>query len=316
MSAISFGQDILVKRDSSKIEAKVLEIRPAEIKYKYFNYLDGPTLVVHKNEVAYIIYQNGQSEAFQIVIPKATKQTTAITYIDLYQARKDSIKKAAKLSDYLTLNIEAGLVMNDSYVNKPRADSKNLGSPGTPEYENYTQSVRSQMKYGYSIGLNFLVGKSPFCKYLTGINYLNSTGEFNYEHTGSNYHGLYYYKTANYRSTVHYINLLTGIRFIICKRLCIDNMLLLNIPVKTDNTLNGYKKSGSSSYSAETHYYVNEMAHDSKVGVTVSFAPRLSYEFKIKQQKLGIYASYNVSYLYNLPWCMAGLSYYPFKKLR
>jgi hypothetical protein len=313
-TAISFGQDILVKRDSSKIEAKVLEIKPTEIKYKYFNYQSGPTLIIDKNDVAYIVYQNGQKEIFTIIPVEPTE--TVVIY--------KSTRPAKKIGDYITVNIAAGLVMNENYVNKPRSDYKRLGSLGSPEDERFSQPGKKQMKYGYSIGVNFLAGKSPFCKHIIGINYLNSTGEFNYEHSSGSYNNeaqtwIGYDKAAHYKSTVHFLNLSTGIRFIIYKRLCIDNMIALNIPVRAVNTVNGYEtnsKSSHDNYYEETHYFTNEITHDSKVSVTVSFIPRLSYEFKVGQQKLGAFFSYNISYKYNLPWYMAGVSYYPFKKLR
>lgn len=67
MSTSNFAQDLLIKRDSSKIEVKIVEINPTEISYKLFSYLDGPLIVIHKNEVHEIIFQNGQHETFQIL---------------------------------------------------------------------------------------------------------------------------------------------------------------------------------------------------------------------------------------------------------
>lgn len=60
----ALAQDQLFKRDNSKLEVKVLEITPTEVKYKLFSYQDGPTIVVAKSDVALIIYQNGQHEVF------------------------------------------------------------------------------------------------------------------------------------------------------------------------------------------------------------------------------------------------------------
>jgi hypothetical protein len=66
----------------------------------------------------------------------------------------------------------------------------------------------------------------------------------------------------------------------------------------------------------ETTDYSNAKAAEEKIAATVSFCPRISYEFQIKNQKLGIYYSYNIAYEYRLPWNMIGITYYPFKKLR
>jgi hypothetical protein len=57
-----FSQDQLFKKDNTKLDVKILEINPTEIKYKLFNYEDGPTITILKNEVALIIYKNGMHE--------------------------------------------------------------------------------------------------------------------------------------------------------------------------------------------------------------------------------------------------------------
>lgn len=320
-----YSQDIVVKKDSSRLEVKLLEIRSTEIKYKYFNNQDGPTFIINKNDVAYLVYSNGSKEVFKIIAEQ--KQTDlAANYNDQYKSennKKDSLGKAAKIGDYISINLDAGIVVNENYANKPRSNYKRLGSLGSPESEEYSVSNKNHIEYGYSLGFNFLAGKSPYFKHLIGINYLNSTGEFIYNHSSGYYDNqtqtsVGYDKKATYRSTIHFINLSTGVRFIIHKRLCIDNNIALNIPFKTVNKVNGYETNSRSSYSnhsKETHYFNNETTHDSKVNVTFSFAPKLSYEFNTGKQKLGVYFSYNISYKYELPWYMAGITYYPFKKL-
>lgn len=58
--------DTLVLRNGDAILAKVLEVDPREIKYKNCNNLNGPTYVIEKNKVDYVIYTNGQREDFKI----------------------------------------------------------------------------------------------------------------------------------------------------------------------------------------------------------------------------------------------------------
>ena len=69
-----FAQDQLFKKDNSKLDVKVLEINPTQIKYKLKTNTDGPTYVVNKNEVALIIYQNGDHEAFKDEAPVQNQQ--------------------------------------------------------------------------------------------------------------------------------------------------------------------------------------------------------------------------------------------------
>jgi len=53
------AQDVISLRDGSTIQAKVLEISPAEIKYKRFDNQNGPTIVIYSASVLSIKYQNG-----------------------------------------------------------------------------------------------------------------------------------------------------------------------------------------------------------------------------------------------------------------
>jgi hypothetical protein len=61
----SFAQDTITKFNNEKIIAKILEISPSEIKYKKFNFLDGPTYIDKKSDVKMIIFSNGMKEEFK-----------------------------------------------------------------------------------------------------------------------------------------------------------------------------------------------------------------------------------------------------------
>ena len=54
-----YAQDVITLRNGDEIKAKVTEISSSEIKYKRFDNLDGPTIVVSKSEVFAINYENG-----------------------------------------------------------------------------------------------------------------------------------------------------------------------------------------------------------------------------------------------------------------
>ena len=58
------AQDTIVKRDSSRIEARVTEISPTEVRYKRFTNPDGPTYVLPVSDIAAIRYANGEEEHF------------------------------------------------------------------------------------------------------------------------------------------------------------------------------------------------------------------------------------------------------------
>jgi len=56
------AQDVITLRNGNEVKAKVTEISSSEIKYKRFDNLEGPTVVVAKSEVFAINYENGTRE--------------------------------------------------------------------------------------------------------------------------------------------------------------------------------------------------------------------------------------------------------------
>jgi hypothetical protein len=52
-------QDQITMRDGTTIEVKITEITPSEIKYKRLDYLDGPVIVISRESVLSIRYENG-----------------------------------------------------------------------------------------------------------------------------------------------------------------------------------------------------------------------------------------------------------------
>ena len=60
----SLGQDIIVKRNGDEIKSKVLEIEIEIIKYKDYDFQNGPTRNIKISDVFMIIYENGEKEKF------------------------------------------------------------------------------------------------------------------------------------------------------------------------------------------------------------------------------------------------------------
>ena len=58
------AQDVIVKKDGSTILSKVLEVNTADIKYKKFSNLNGPTYTIDKTEVQTINYEGGDIDKF------------------------------------------------------------------------------------------------------------------------------------------------------------------------------------------------------------------------------------------------------------
>ena len=70
------AQDVIVKKDGTTILSKVLEVNPADIKYKKFSNQSGPTYTITKAEVMSINYESGDKDVFTDSQP-ATQQVTS-----------------------------------------------------------------------------------------------------------------------------------------------------------------------------------------------------------------------------------------------
>ncbi len=58
------AQDLIIKKDGSEIETKVIEVGIDIIKYKKFDNQDGPVYSLEKEDVFMIRYGNGSKDVF------------------------------------------------------------------------------------------------------------------------------------------------------------------------------------------------------------------------------------------------------------
>ena len=89
------ASDVIVTKDSKKIESKVLKVSADEIEYKKASNLEGPTFVVKTSEILTVIYDNGEVEIFQ---GKEEKQPVAVE-AESKQELADSSSDAEKLQN-------------------------------------------------------------------------------------------------------------------------------------------------------------------------------------------------------------------------
>lgn len=59
------AQDMIVRTDSTRIEARVTEVSPETVRYKRFSNPDGPTYVLPVAGIDYIRYANGETDRFR-----------------------------------------------------------------------------------------------------------------------------------------------------------------------------------------------------------------------------------------------------------
>lgn len=59
------AQDLIVRTDSTRIEARVTEVSPETVRYKRFSNPDGPSYVLPVAGIDYIRYANGETDRFR-----------------------------------------------------------------------------------------------------------------------------------------------------------------------------------------------------------------------------------------------------------
>ena len=77
-SLITMAQDVIVKKDGSIIQSKVMEINGAEIKYKKWSNLEGPIYSIKQSEILSINYQNGEVEMFIVNVEEPLVQEKVV----------------------------------------------------------------------------------------------------------------------------------------------------------------------------------------------------------------------------------------------
>ena len=65
LTCTCFAQDVIVTKDSRRIDAIVMQVNVDNIRYKHFDNPNGSTYMLQKSDVAAILYQNGTVETFE-----------------------------------------------------------------------------------------------------------------------------------------------------------------------------------------------------------------------------------------------------------
>jgi hypothetical protein len=84
------SQDIIVKRDNSELKAKVIEIQEDQVKYKDFDFLEGPLRNILISDVSKIIYENGRVENFVLV--ETPQRAVPIQQVEVPQSVPEHVR--------------------------------------------------------------------------------------------------------------------------------------------------------------------------------------------------------------------------------
>lgn len=124
------AQDQIILKSGETIQAQVLELAPDQIKYKRFDHLTGPTIVIKRNEVFLINYENGKSEVISVLdaaptpatpsnvapatpVTSVPQTTTSRTY--QYSSLRPSLSYDSYEEEQLLIAGGAALPFNDAY---------------------------------------------------------------------------------------------------------------------------------------------------------------------------------------------------------
>lgn len=294
-------QDIIIKKDSTQLSTKLIDTNQTELKYKLFNYQDGPVFIISKNDVAYVTFENGEQEIYNI--------QNKIRYNSIDSSHLNIINPQVKykLGDYIKFNMQCAIVVYNSFSNTPRKNY--IAMTSSDEY----LPVSAKQNVTFNGGINFLFGASPYIKHVVSINYIRTKSAFYH-----NYGSIGYSSEAKYKSSVDFVNIITGLRFTIFKKLYLEPLVSLSYVIHSKTTRNGTETSfdyHTPPYTRYTRSFENESTNAS-VGTTISLSPKISYELPVKKNKMEIYMSYNLSLTYRLPWYQFGIHIFPFKKLK
>ena len=118
MAIVVFSQDIIVTRDSKRIESKIEEVSAENVKYRKISNLDGPLFVLSTSEIQLIVYQNGEVQMFnqvqeQPTMPKeyeiVPEMTASVPSPDVEEPIKEK-----RLSDFVCYLEASGIVGKES----------------------------------------------------------------------------------------------------------------------------------------------------------------------------------------------------------
>lgn len=109
-SSLAIAQDIIVKSNGEEIKSKVVEITIETIKYKEYEFQDGPIRNIKISDVFMIIYENGKRETFTPPGSETSQEDTT----NAVSQNADSSSEAGKSYDKSDLFL-LGFGLGNSY---------------------------------------------------------------------------------------------------------------------------------------------------------------------------------------------------------
>ena len=135
------AQDIIVTKDSKRIDAKIEEVSDEQIKYRKQDNLSGPLFVMSTNEIHSVLYQNGEVQIFETAKKKQKVQKT---------------KEPISIKHWF--GISAGWVFRDRVVNFGDINIPVITDSGKGGYNFKQQSLGNTLQVGFTFTPTFRYG--------------------------------------------------------------------------------------------------------------------------------------------------------------
>lgn len=134
------AQDILIKSSGDELKVKIIEIGVSEIKYKRFDFQDGPSYSIAKNEVLMIRYENGVNEVITKSAPKVDNSPSSSPTPTPSPSSSSSPNEEIEYS-------MGNYTQNDRYISKSRVIST-LKSTKDVEIMKYIRKSKTTITLG------------------------------------------------------------------------------------------------------------------------------------------------------------------------
>jgi hypothetical protein len=236
------AQDVIHRKNGKTIEAKVLEIGEAEVKYKLFTQPDGVTFVMDATLIKKIVMANGAVHKFE--------EGGSIDNAEYYEGQNKSAYKISFLAwtmGYTTLTYEHNIKPGASYEAK-------LGIIGAGRNEslyNYSSNGKANQRGAYvSLGYKFThkpdyySSRQHYAHLLKG-GYIRPEVTFgSYGVDSYSYTGTTSYSTKRITTTYGCLMLCAGKQWVFDNKFAIDFSYGIGTGFMTNsnssNTVNGY----------------------------------------------------------------------------
>ncbi|MBR1787453.1 MAG: hypothetical protein IJ756_09895 [Paludibacteraceae bacterium] len=253
--ATMWGADVIVLKNSTRIDAKILEVSDTEIKYRKTSNPDGPVFTTRVSEISAVIYENGDVQSF------SAQQSAPVRQEQSVQSRRDANgteeagsqdgqrkSKGLKFNPQPSDHYWFGLTLG--YVSKRVSDEEaKVGFFGFPETK-FTPAMRFGMTINPMIKYGVGIRTGLFLEYARQNMKRDWISEF---FEGSSYLGECYKVTSNditlsipLQVSYRY-ELIDGLSFMFYTGPVFDFGAFMNTVAKYDNdtqkTPNMYKKS-------------------------------------------------------------------------